>query len=164
MRREKGKRQINCLSRKKSGRTGNNREGKFNSLRLRARDGRSPGQHAIKSTDGVCVGERERENYTKNPGAIECRGSRGSFLIASDAFSQKKETRKKKKIPLCYLFILFLVRGGRSRDVLKPKSPPPPLPPGEGKKTLPEFLTPSVFSFLFPPNMRRPTAAAAVAK
>ena len=61
MRREKGKRQINCLSRKKSGRTGNNREGKFNSLRLRARDGSSPGRHAIKSTDGVCVGERERE-------------------------------------------------------------------------------------------------------
>ncbi len=81
-------------------------------------------------------------------------------------FPEERNDREKREIPLCSgLFILFLVRGGRSRDVLKPKtSPPPPPPPAEGKKNLPEFLTPSVFSFLFPPNMRRPTAAAAVAK
>ena len=111
------------------------------------------------------VWEREWENYKKKPGAIECRGSRESFLIASDAFSQKTETIEKKGNS-SVLSLYFISRPGREiawcfkAEIVSSSSSSR----ARQKKTLPEFLTPSVFSFLFPPNMRRPTTAAAVAK
>ncbi len=59
------------------------------------------------------MGERVRElQKKKKPGAIECRGSRGSFLIASDAFSQKKETIEKKGNS-SVLSLYFISRPGR---------------------------------------------------